>query len=46
MTTFIVLAAFALLLLMALGALMILFGLIGAVLRLLPGKRTGTPPGE
>ncbi len=46
MTTFLVLAAFALWLLMAVGALMILSSLIGAVLRLLPGKRAGTPPGE
>lgn len=45
MTTFIVLAAFALFLLMALGALMILFGLIGDVLRLLAGDSAGAPPG-
>ncbi|MBB5015583.1 hypothetical protein [Rehaibacterium terrae] len=46
MTTFLVLVAFVLLLLMALGALMLLSGLIGGALRLLSGERTGTPPDD
>lgn len=45
MLTVLILLLFAFALLMALGALMILFGLIGDVLRLLSVDSAGAPPG-
>lgn len=46
MLTVLILLLFAFALLMAIGALMILLGLIGDVLRLLSDDPAGAPPGE